>query len=119
MDAQKVQHELTPELEGKIGFLSRKLIKIYVFVFVGILAIGVVVFSLFYTLVIKPNMQRAIDAQNKFFQLQEESRKKFEQDKAESEKRFEQDQQTSEQEMNQLEQDFKDVQDAIKRGETP
>ena len=79
INMKQVQHELTPKLEDKIGSLFKKLIKTYVFAFLSIIVIGIVIFLLYYSLVVKPNMQRATDAQNKFFQLQEESRKKFEQ----------------------------------------
>ena len=119
MENQKVQHELTPEMENKIVFLFKKFIKLYVLAFIGILVLAVIAFLLFYTFIVKPNMQRAVDAQNRFIQLQEESRKNFEQEKAESDKRFEQEQQNIEQKKNQLEQEFLNKQDAIRRGETP
>jgi len=113
METQKVQHELTPEMENKIGVLFKKLIKIYVFAFVGILVLAVISFLLFYAFIVKPNIQRANDAQNKFIQLQEESRRKFEQDQTESEKKFELEQQKAEQKKSQLELEFKNAKDAI------
>lgn len=107
LQPQKVQHELSPEMEQKLIGLARKGFKIWVIYISIVFVIIIVGGTLFYFVWFKPIFERTMAGQQNFDKkveefnnMREEDKQMLEQRKQDFQKEFEQEKQKTQEEFN-------------------